>query len=333
MEGGRPPAVSTTPHAQVLAPRRRLTMTENDSPLRAEDTPGGTVGDVIMSRKTFNIAEAEEDPIEGFALSVVKDYLRRKGHEGSLSLFEDELIDMQTPAPSVRCWYDMAAATRLNAAIGRNHAEDRKEYLTMLEILVRELVETAERREPGSGTPGRALGLSPGMPARTSLPESEAGTGRERPRGGGGHGGRGGRIDPLAHITLPPAKKAYDAVNSSIPSLRPPKPFKAVHRSPPKNQRSRTVSELNKAHQKRMEGVFEESQAKQAVLRHSPMKSPQHAHGGGFRGGVGRGGGMMGGGHAGNGLVSSSELGEGEELSAAELAQVWTGESERSDEG
>ena len=112
-----------------------------------------------------------EDNVPGFAQSMVRDFLRQRGFEGTLRAFDYELknppdaqikmrkqaeVDAQpgadgrpikivpqppAGAPSVRAWYEMSEQLGLQALMERNR-KSVVSYPTLLEVLTREMVDT-----------------------------------------------------------------------------------------------------------------------------------------------------------------------------------------------
>ena len=132
-------------------------------------SPGDGGSRVLGSAAHFHV----EDNVPGFVQSMVRDFLRQRGFEGTLRAFDFELknppeaqiklrrqqeIDAaagsgkdgrprrvvpQAPAgaPSVRAWYEMSEQLGLQALMERNR-KSVVSYPSLLEVLAREMVDT-----------------------------------------------------------------------------------------------------------------------------------------------------------------------------------------------
>ena len=97
-----------------------------------------------------------EDNVPGFVQSLIRDFLRNRGFEGTLRAFDYELKNPGQTAdgtvlskpqpeipivPSVRAWYEMSEQLDLTNLMERNR-KARSSYPTLLEVMTREMVDT-----------------------------------------------------------------------------------------------------------------------------------------------------------------------------------------------
>jgi hypothetical protein len=76
------------------------------------------------------------DPIEAFAQSVVRDYLREKGFTETLECLTSEMQKKSVAAPSVESWYEVSHKLNLPELIRQNNSPAGKKYLSLMEVLV-----------------------------------------------------------------------------------------------------------------------------------------------------------------------------------------------------
>lgn len=140
-----------------------------------------------------------EDSVPGFVQSLIRDFLRNRGFEGTLRAFDYELKNPGQTAdgeklsqvqptipvtPSIRAWYEMSEQLELSQLMERNR-KSKFAYPTLLEVMTREMVDTnlgkkglsylKLRRRRGSsmaqhseGSPPGAHGRSPRQSGRSS---------------------------------------------------------------------------------------------------------------------------------------------------------------------
>ena len=97
-----------------------------------------------------------EDNVPGFVQSLIRDFLRNRGFEGTLRAFDYELKNPGLTAdkekltkpqpvipivPSVRAWYEMSEQLDLTRLMERNR-KSISAYPTLLEVMTREMVDT-----------------------------------------------------------------------------------------------------------------------------------------------------------------------------------------------
>mgnify|MGYP000866725233 FL=1 len=103
-----------------------------------------------------NSAILVEDNVPGFVQSLIRDFLRNRGFEGTLRAFDYELKNPGTTAddkplskaqpsipitPSIRAWYEMSEQLGLTNLMERNRKSSLS-YPTLLEVMTREMVDT-----------------------------------------------------------------------------------------------------------------------------------------------------------------------------------------------
>lgn len=97
-----------------------------------------------------------EDCVPGFVQSLIRDFLRNRGFEGTLRAFDYELKNPGTAAdnkpfkkpqpaipvaPSIKAWYEMSEQLGLTNLMERNRKSPQA-YPTILEVMTREMVDT-----------------------------------------------------------------------------------------------------------------------------------------------------------------------------------------------
>ena len=159
-----------------------------------------------------NSAILVEDNVPGFVQSLIRDFLRNRGFEGTLRAFDYELKNPGTTAdnkplskaqpsipitPSIRAWYEMSEQLGLTNLMERNRKSSLA-YPTLLEVMTREMVDTNLGKKGMSHLKLRRRTraqseTSPQASGRRSPRSRTAARGTSRPRSPGGTTARSAR--------------------------------------------------------------------------------------------------------------------------------------------
>ena len=127
------------------------------------------------------VEEYAHDPVEEFALSVVREYLMENHLENTLSTLNEEMkaLHEERHPPSVRKWYEMSEHLGVSEIVRANReastskgAKKKKRYSTLLELLLcqmirdRAVIQKVHRKNALSNRKGklRPLARSRGVP-------------------------------------------------------------------------------------------------------------------------------------------------------------------------
>ena len=179
-------ATSTNAEAnRILKPRRRLVQEQQFSGTSSASKNGKTnVTDGYVSR--------EQDVILGFAQTLLRNFLKERGFERTLSVFDTELKKLNYAAPSIKAWYDMSSYLDL-ASLSEQNKRRHHVCPSLIEMLVREMVESKLGTLKNSSV--RRQTSSIGSLSQVSLSDGSSLLSVRKPR-----------LEPLAHIKVPEGK-------------------------------------------------------------------------------------------------------------------------------
>ena len=93
----------------------------------------------------------EQDPVEAFALGMVRDYLSAHKYDASLKAFNEETRrrDANKPSPSVRMWYEISEHLGVAHLVQVNREAAKrgpsaKSYASLVELLIRQMIRDKE---------------------------------------------------------------------------------------------------------------------------------------------------------------------------------------------
>jgi len=123
------------------------------------------------------MSAGDASPVEDFAHSIVRDYLRELGFEKTLDAFTSEAKALKVQPPTTDSWYAVSQRLDLPAIIRANNGPHGRHHLAMLEVLLEHLLTETGRVRAAT------------QPPTLTVTRRRRGAADDKAQGGGGGGG------------------------------------------------------------------------------------------------------------------------------------------------